>query len=157
MQKAKITIVLLIVMLGVMLAAISVASATPDAYIKINNGSTIVTNKGQTPQIVVQFGNRGQRKLEKVSVICYYSESIGTPATLYPRAMDQGMKLNSFMGGRADVVAFGTTDLIPGQNYDVAFDLNITASKGAKGTVQCVLLTDVTLAATSTVSTIKVQ
>jgi hypothetical protein len=31
------------------------------------------------------------------------------------------------------------TDLIPGQNYNVAFNINITAPRGSEGWVACVL------------------
>jgi hypothetical protein len=160
-NKARISIVFLLILLVTLLTAISVTSATANAYIKINNGSTIVTNKGQKPQIVVQFGNRGQKTIEKVSVICYYSHNLGTPVAIYPRVLESGLKLNNIFGGGADVVSFGgpskPVDLIAGQNHDVAFDLNITASRGAQGTVQCVLFSDVTLVASSSSTTIKVQ
>lgn len=125
------------------------AQASGGAYIQINNGN-IVTNQWQQPQVVVQFGNRGSSTISNVDVECQWSYYLGRPGAVYPGPFRYVQTLNDF-GGR-DVAEFGANiidavvidhvTLIPGQNYNVAYNIYITAPRGTSGSVQCRLFQD---------------
>lgn len=126
--------------------------AQETGYIQINH-STIVTNPGQRPQVVVQFGNRGQTALSGVSITCNWNYDLGTPGRVqkgpfrYVRTYND---LDAF-GFLYDAADFGfnsmdgmlidNVTLIPGQNYNVAFEIRIgrNVPRGTEGHVDCAL------------------
>jgi hypothetical protein len=106
-------------------------------YIQINNG-VIVTNPNQHPQVVVQFGNRGNRRIENVAVRCTFDSDLGSLGAVYP-----GPFISVLSGSNSVSVGIGDgVDLPPGQNYNVAFNIHITAGSGATGSVSCELLSN---------------
>jgi hypothetical protein len=114
-------------------------SASP-GYIQINNG-TIVTNLGQRPQVVVQFGNRGSTPIAGY-VACFLSSTL-VGAVVNPQ---RGPFPNvSITRDRTWVVFYDTQIgpatygivVPPGQNHNVAFEVNVTAPAGTQGSVLC--------------------
>src|SRR3954467_7623534 len=111
---------LAIVALGVVLPGGAVAGAATPAQPYITLPSVLVTNVGQHPQLVGQYGNRGGTTLNNVRFSCAirpFSDESVVPL--------QRLVSNSFTG-----------PLIPGQNAN--FQYEGTAVKTGSGTqVQC--------------------
>jgi len=124
-------------------AASAGAAATPAApYVTLP--SVLVTNVGQHPQLVGQYGNRGGTTLNDVTFACTLVHSDGSVAPL------QELTSTPF-----------TAPFIPGQNANFQFEG--TAFKVGSGTqVQCTVSgieagTGITRTATSNISTIQVN
>jgi hypothetical protein len=132
-----------------------------DVYVKINNG-VIYTNRGQQPQIVVQFGNRGSEIVEDVSVMCLFNSELGNVTQIFRRpfgwagVVADNLDLNR--GGDPEAPAFlvdiisfgegldgtdkGNIDLIPGQNHTVAFNVRVNAARNSENFVACAVFSD---------------
>ena len=122
-------------------------------YIQINNGNPITTNPGQRPQIVVQFGNRGNPTLLDVEVDCGVKNDLGSLGAAYGNAFRVIGKYDEYVVPGFgpvgyDLITFGfnydnanndNVNLPPGQNYNVAFEVNVSAPRGFVGWVQCAL------------------
>jgi hypothetical protein len=124
-------------------AASAGAAATP-AKPYATLPSVLVTNAGQHPQLVGQYGNRGGTTLNDVTFACGVVHSDGSVAPL------QELTSTPF-----------TAPFIPGQNANFQFEG--TAFKVGNGTqVQCTVWgiesgTGITRTATSNLSTIQVN
>lgn len=117
------------------------------SYIQINNSNISVTRNEQ-PSIVSQLGNRSQATLTNVGVVCGWNGGIrvnfrtqngpfGEP-TLFTPPQTAGTVNEGF----AVFVWENAVDLRPGQNFNVAFGLNLTAATdpgftGQAGIVVC--------------------
>ncbi|MEO0597478.1 MAG: hypothetical protein AAF126_15330, partial [Chloroflexota bacterium] len=60
--------IVVLVLSAVTMNAVSAQESSP-AYIQINNSNISVTAT-ERPQVVVQFGNRGQQTVENVGILC---------------------------------------------------------------------------------------
>ena len=127
-------------------ASVAFAQDEP-GMIQINNGSEIVTNSGQQPQIVVQFGNRGQHALHDVSVYCVWEPELGLLGAVHAGPFTH---TGTFFGGEvyygADLqlnVLVDRITLPPGQNHNVAFNINVHAPAGSEYVMFCALQTNV--------------
>jgi|FLYN01.1.fsa_nt_gi hypothetical protein len=148
MSKVKLLVMLGVLIISTFLLTSAAFAQGNGPYIQINNGD-IVTNHGQQPQVVVQFGNRGNAIVENVDVTCVWSGELGFPGAVYPGPFTF---FQTFDAIPLDIAEFGAdlvagvliddVDLIPGQNYNVAFDIHITAPSGTEGFVQCGLFTN---------------
>jgi hypothetical protein len=124
-------------------AASAGAAATP-AQPYVTLPSVLVTNVGQHPQLVGQYGNRGGTTLNDVTFACTVVHSDGSVAPL------QELTSSPF-----------TAPFIPGQNAN--FQFQGTAFKVGSGTqVQCTVSgveagTGITRTATSNITTIQVH
>jgi hypothetical protein len=104
---------------GVAFGAGSAASAATPAQPYVTLPSVVVTNVGQHPQLVGQYGNRGGTTLNNVKFTCRVVRSDGSVAPL------QRLVSNSFTG-----------PFISGQNANFQFEG--TAFRIGSGTqVQC--------------------
>jgi hypothetical protein len=126
-----------------LLALTSIASAHANGgYIRINNGR-IVTNPGQQPQVVVQFGNTSGVTLNNISVLCFWNANLGTPGATYPGPFSAINTVNDgplFAGTYDSARSANAISLIPGQNYNIAFNINIGLPSNHSGFVGCQLL-----------------
>ncbi len=119
------------------------AAGTP-AQPYVTLPTVLVTNVGQHPQLVGQYGNRGGTTLNDVTFACTVVHSDGSVAPL------QELTSSPF-----------TAPFIPGQNANFQFEG--TAFKVGRGTqVQCTVSgieagTGITRTATSNLSTIQVN
>jgi hypothetical protein len=119
------------------------AAATP-AQPYVTLPSVLVTNVGQHPQLVGQYGNRGGTTLNDVTFACTVIHSDGSVAPL------QELTSSPF-----------TAPFIPGQNAN--FQFQGTAFKVGSGTqVQCTVSgieagTGITRTATSNITTYQVN
>lgn len=122
----------------------SAGAASPPAQPYVTLPSVLVTNVGQHPQLVGQYGNRGGTTLNNVTFVCAVVRSDGSVAPL------QELTSSPF-----------TAPFIPGQNAN--FQYQGTAFRVGSGTqVQCTVSgveagTGITRTATSNVATIKVN
>jgi len=141
MRLTKLMVVLMLLVLAGTTQPLTTARADESFYIQINNGS-IVTNREQQPQIVAQFGNRSQQTLYQVVVACFFPTSLGKVTAIYPgpfhyTEVKDFSPYTSVNGGNAAtdfLVGFiiDNVTLIPGQNYNFAF--NILVAKDAPPT-----------------------
>ncbi|MCC7446228.1 MAG: hypothetical protein IT324_02375 [Anaerolineae bacterium] len=125
---------------------ITAARADESFYIQINNGS-IVTNREQQPQIVAQFGNRSQQTLYQAVIACFFPTSLGQVTTIYPgpfhyTEVKDFSPYTSVNGGTAAtdfLVGFiiDNVTLIPGQNYNFAFNIFIAKDAPVTSYVIC--------------------
>jgi hypothetical protein len=122
--------------------AAGAASQPAQPYVTLP--SVLVTNVGQHPQLVGQYGNRGGTTLDDVTFACAVVRSDGSVAPL------QELTSSPF-----------TAPFIPGQNAN--FQFQGTAFKVGDGTqVQCTVSgveagTGITLTASSNIATIQVN
>jgi len=131
--------------IGLALAGVSAASAAPappQPYVTLPN--VLVTNVGQHPQLVGQYGNKGGTTLNDVTFSCKLAKSDGSVNPL------QELVSQPF-----------TNPFIPGQNANFQFDG--TASRVGDGTqVQCTVTgteagTGTVFSAVSNLATIQVN
>jgi len=138
-----------IVVVAVLATALIAAPAyAAGPYIQINNGTTMVTNTGQTPQLVVQFGNSGSTTVRGVSISCSVPAALGTITGNYPGPFKT-------VTSSANSISFSSVDLIAGQNYNVSVNFKVSAAKGTTHTVSCSLASGSGSASAS--ATVKVQ
>jgi hypothetical protein len=122
----------------------SAGAASQPAQPYVTLPSVLVTNVGQHPQLVGQYGNRGGTTLNDVTFVCTVVRSDGSIAPL------QELTSSPF-----------TARFIPGQNAN--FQYQGTAFKVGRGTqVQCTVSgveagTGITRTATSNIATIQVN
>ena len=110
---------LAIIALGVVLPGGAVAGAATPAQPYVTLPNVLVTNVGQHPQLVGQYGNRGGTTLNNVTLSCRVVRSDGSVAPL------QRLVSSPF-----------TAPFIPGQNANFQFEG--TAFRVGSGTeVQC--------------------
>lgn len=143
-------LIAVLVVLTTMLLTLSshaLAGSGPKQYIQINNG-TIVTNSGQTFQVVVQFGNQGNANVVGAGVFCVTRESLGSIGSFYKGPFKDvdlttvagyrgiGFSQDGFWSGTSFKINQGL-DIKPGQNYNVSFDFKVTAAKGANAFITC--------------------
>lgn len=157
-RKHIVAIVLLIALLVPATRVTAQPYVPPPPYVQINNG-TIYTNSGQRFQAVVQFGNRSNLEIWGAVLSCglapvYWGPDHLEPAELgtiltvqrgpYPNiAMDS--ERTWFFSGRWYYDEYGDyyvpghqgIRLIPGQNYNVAFDVHVNAPPGTEFKVCC--------------------
>jgi hypothetical protein len=136
----KILLLPILVVLTVTLVAVQ---AQDSGYIQINNGSVIEIPAGQQPQVVVQFGNRGNEPLMGVRVVCTISESGQGSVSfvedqIYPHSMQTYAISGSTISFPEDSAGI---ELIAGQNFNVGFNVRVedTAEVGVIRTVTCEL------------------
>jgi len=127
-----------------LVCAMSAGAASQPAQPYVTLPSILVTNVGQHPQLVGQYGNRGGTTLNNVTFVCRVVRSDGSVAPL------QKLTSSPF-----------TAPFIPGQNAN--FQYQGTAFHVGSGTqVQCTVSgleagTGITRSATSNVATIQVH
>jgi hypothetical protein len=127
-----------------LVGAVPAGAASPPAQPYVTLPSVLVTNVGQHPQLVGQYGNRGGTTLNDVTFACTVVRSDGSVAPL------QELTSSPF-----------TAPFIPGQNAN--FQFQGTAFHVGHGTeVQCSVSgieagTGMTRTATSNVVTIQVN
>ncbi|HTU84899.1 MAG TPA: hypothetical protein VMF57_04955 [Solirubrobacteraceae bacterium] len=131
--------------IGMSLVGVTSAGAAPTpAQPYVTLPSVLVTNVGQHPQLVGQYGNRGGTTLNDVTFACTVIHSDGSVAPL------QELTSTPF-----------TAPFIPGQNAN--FQYEGTAFKVGSGTqVQCTVSgieagTGITRTATSNITTFQVN
>lgn len=142
-------ILLIVVGSCALLLAASTVSAQVDGYITIAN-NIIVTNPGQRPQVVVQFGNRSNTTIENVDLICGWPTGDADLGAVFPGPFDT---VSNLVIPNAEFAVFGSdpftgfiiddVDLIPGQNYNIAFNLEIIAPSGTESFVNCFLFSNI--------------
>ncbi|MEL6405934.1 MAG: hypothetical protein AAFR81_16310 [Chloroflexota bacterium] len=146
--------IVVLVLSAVTMNAVSAQESSP-AYIQINNSNISVTAT-ERPQVVVQFGNRGQQTVENVGILCvalgelriqraftynaFPSSSIAPalPGVALPNQAVSYPSAFSYLG-----LADEFTDLRPGQNFNIAFQLQIAQDDDATtngGDVLCALV-----------------
>jgi hypothetical protein len=127
-----------------LIASASAGAAASPAQPYVTLPSVLVTNVGQHPQLVAQYGNRGGTTLNNVTFSCAVVQSDGSVAPL------QKLTSSPF-----------TNPFIPGQNAN--FQFQGTAFKVGHGTqVQCTISgveagTGITRTALSNIATIQVN
>jgi hypothetical protein len=140
MRLVRRFVLLLALVLAVLPVTATRAEYRSPGYIQINNGA-IVTNRGQHPQVVVQFGNRGSAPIAGY-VACFLSSgSIGRiskpVAGPFPHALiGPDRTYVMFYQTRIGPATYGI-NVAPGQNYNVAFRLKIKAPAGTSGSLLC--------------------
>jgi hypothetical protein len=133
------------VLIGISLVGpVAAGAASQPAQPYVTLPSVLVTNVGQHPQLVGQYGNRGGTTLNDVTFACTVVRSDGSVAPL------QELTSSPF-----------TAPFIPGQNAN--FQYQGTAFRVGSGTqVQCTVSgveagTGITRSATSNIATIQVN
>ncbi|MEO1287146.1 MAG: hypothetical protein AAFV93_05210 [Chloroflexota bacterium] len=133
----------------------SAQEPTSDPYIQINNGTISITPT-ERPQIVLQFGNRGQATAENIGILCvalgelrisngftynaFPSLSIAPdlPGVALPNQAISYPSAFSYLGLADEFI-----DIRSGQNFNVAFRLEIEQDDDAEtngGDVLCALV-----------------
>lgn len=159
-NRRMIVFVLVFVLSALSISMVSAQQESP-AYIQINNSNISVTAT-ERPQIVVQFGNRGQGTVENVGILCvalgelrinrtftynaFASSSIApaAPGVALPNQAVSYPSAFSFLGLGDEFI-----DLRPGQNFNVAFQLEIAQDDNPEtngGDVLCALVDGVAVA-----------
>ncbi len=133
---------------GLIFTPTNCANDPDNPYVKINNG-TIVTNPGQSFEVVVQYGNTSGQTVHDVALQCKWPKGLGDLGATQGHAFST---ITDKTARGADYVAFGfnrvdgrvvdNVDLIPGQNYNAAFRVHVTAPAGTNGQVACYLTAD---------------
>lgn len=145
------TVGLLLAILALLISPASAVQAASQPSIRIANGNPLSITGTEQPQIVVQFGNQGDR-LNNVRVVCTWNSLIrfngqvqtgpfpnaelvvpgftGLPSLFFPnRTVTDAAKLPDLPQGQSYNVAFGIRLQLPSPSYT-----------GPAGTVQCSLL-----------------
>ena len=140
----KATVFVLTILLGAGLTGTAFADDVVDytmGYIQINNGD-IVTNEGQSFQVVSQFGNRGDQVLRNVAVICSWDSRLGEVGNVYAGPFMTTVKQINAVAGGATINGFviDDVDLIPGQNCNFSFDVLVEAQRNFVTYLQCWLV-----------------
>lgn len=158
-------ILLVLVILCVLVGAVPSVFAL-HGYIRINNG-TIVTNEGQRPQVVVQFGNisADRRTIENVDLYCVWPDGFadlgqvqrGPFNTVVPVVISNNEFVEFGASDPLEGFLIDEVDLIPGQNYNVAFNMHIRAARGMQTEIECLLFTNFFDLIDRTSATIRVQ
>lgn len=140
---------LIVMVVLALLSSAAAVLAQQGPYIQINNG-TIVTNFGQRPQVVIQFGNRSQQMVEDAIVVCFFSRDLGLidgfqagpfeivdvdnsgdPGLFYGYELDEDFNALSI-----------PLDIPPGQNWNVSFNIYVDRRPPNEIPVTCFLSRD---------------
>lgn len=118
----KLSILAVLVLVFVVSFASVDASSNP--YLTITNGDVVVVPDGQSMEIVVQFGT-GDREVINAAVHCRTSRGV----RLTGEATGHEPFDSWYIGEQLHVIHYPNldfqqrVDLAPGQNYNVAFDI----------------------------------
>jgi hypothetical protein len=141
----------LLTVAAVLIGPLSVAHAASQPYIRINNGTTLSITRTEQPQVVVQFGNQGDR-INDARVVCTWNNLIRFNGQVqlgpFPSAEFVAPTVNDppllFYPQRSVVNAGLLPDLSQGQNYNVGFGIRLEVPSqsftGAAGSIRCSLL-----------------
>jgi len=137
---------LLLIIIIVFALTVAAFAQNSGANIQINNGSVIEVTDGQSPQIVVQFGNTSDKPLTNVHAVCTIEDGGQGSLTfvenqVYPNALQTYNLTENQISFPAEATGI---ELIAGQNYNVSFNVLVedTEDVGVIRTVVCELFTD---------------
>jgi hypothetical protein len=132
--RQQLHVIVAVVLLSLKLAlAVNAVIADALPYMQINNGNTISVTRGERPQIVVQFGNRGNVTLEDVALSCTLgSANLSFTGEVYTNGAFPGYTI------AGNQIHFPAIDIAPGQNYNAAF--GVLASNF--GDIKCFFFTE---------------
>ncbi len=146
MRSTKFAVLLVALVLALAFQSISTAFALDPYYVQINNG-TIVTNWGQQPQVVAQFGNTTQTTLYRTIIACYFPQELGTVTAVYAGPfhtdnLSNYSGYNQVVGGGVATGIFNgfiieVVNLIPGQNYNFSFNIQVADNAPSSSSVTC--------------------
>ncbi len=136
----------LLALLSILAVAGSVfASGHTGARVQINNGSISVTGT-ETPSIVVQIGNQGQKTLDDIGVACGWNQTIRGVNETQDGPFGDAVFIPASQSVFDGLTVFAwdeAVDIPVGQNHNVAFKIRFalpsSSFKGKAGDLRCFL------------------
>lgn len=153
MFNRRIAVALVVMMMTTLFVASASASEGANPYLQINNRYISITET-EKPQVVLQFGNRGQETFEGAGILCLTTGEVFITQQAFPNAFpnfsvapvgvtapEQAISFPSafsFLGAENDFI-----DIPRGQNFNVAFNIEIRRDDNPEtngGQVLCALV-----------------